>query len=242
MHTGGRTRPVASSSALARAAPRRRSCGGRTSSTSIPAAIRCSPGSRSSPTSPTRSGSGRASRSRAPTVPKGRTCTGTAAEPTCSTSSRCSLPAARSATSISSVVQPCAGRAHGVAAADVLTVDAPQVHRDARHRAHLRLVPAQRLQTADGDAPPGVFEFVADADSARGQRAGDDGARTADGERAVHPQPHVGVAVRRRQSVDKRNQFCSNLIQIGTHHDRRIDDRAVAPARSRSTDRRGRPC
>src|SRR6185312_17098823 len=77
-------------------------------------------------------------------------------------------------------VQPCAGCAHGVAAADVLTVDAPQVHRDARHRAHLRLVPAQRLQTADGDAPPGVFEFVADADSARGQGAGDDGASTAD--------------------------------------------------------------
>ena len=44
-------------------------------------------------------------------------------------------------------VQPCAGSPHGVAAADVLTVHAPQVHRDARDRINLVLVLSQRLQT-----------------------------------------------------------------------------------------------
>ena len=53
------------------AAPRRRSGGGCTSSTSIPAAMRCSPGSRSSATSPTRSGSGRPAAAGPPYLPVG---------------------------------------------------------------------------------------------------------------------------------------------------------------------------
>ncbi len=104
---GAGAEPVASSAARNRAAPRRRSSGGRTSRTSIPAAIRCCPGSRSSPTSATRSGSGRASRSRAAAGPSRRTRTGTAADPTCSTSWLCSVssavPGPRRATSISAV-------------------------------------------------------------------------------------------------------------------------------------------
>ena len=64
-----------------------------------------------------------------------------------------------------------------------------------------------------------MLELVAHPDGARGKRAGDDGARAAHGEGPVHPQPHVGVAIRRRQPVDHRNQLCSNLIQVSTKYD-----------------------
>ena len=100
-------------------------------------------------------------------------------------------------------VEPCSWSPDGVAAADVLTVHAPQVERDARDGTNLSLVLSQRLQTPHRDASPGMLEFVADADGARCERSGHDGPRPSDGERAVDPQPHIGVAIRRWQPVDQ---------------------------------------
>ncbi len=220
-HAGGRARPVASSSALSRAAPRRRSAGGRTSSTSTPAAMRCSPGSRSSPMSPIRSGSGRVNRSLAAADPSGRTFTGTAADPMCSTSSLCISSAPRSATSISAVSSHAPGVGYRVAAADLAMVDAAQVDRDARHRTHFALVAFQRLQPADGDPAAVVLEFVADPDGARGECPGDHRARTADGEGAIDPEPDVGAAVRLRQPLGQRHQLHANPVQVGADDDAR---------------------
>ena len=196
--SGRRTWPVASSAARSRAAPRRRSPGGRTSSTSIPAAIRCSPGSRSSPTSPTRNGSGR----RQTQPRRGR--------PELTDLHRYGRgPDVQHQLAVQGVrrtqadvdlrgVQPRARRPNGVPAADVVPVHAPQVQRNAGHRADSALVAAQRLQPADGDAPPGMFQLVAHPDRAGRQRAGHDRARTPDGEGAVDPKPHVGGGVRSR--------------------------------------------
>ncbi|MEE4597700.1 hypothetical protein V2J94_38520 [Streptomyces sp. DSM 41524] len=73
----------ASSAALARAAPRRVSRGGRTSRTVTPHGGRRPPGSRRTARSPTRSGSSRGRVSLAVSAPSGRTVTGTAAVPMC---------------------------------------------------------------------------------------------------------------------------------------------------------------
>ena len=102
-----------------------------------------------------------------------------------------------------------------------------QIHRDPRHRAHFRLIPFERLQPPDGHPPPGMFEFVAHPDGARGERPGDDRARAADGERAVDPQPHVGIAVRWRQPIDERQQFRAHPVQVGAENHGQIGQRGA---------------
>ena len=100
-------------------------------------------------------------------------------------------------------------------------VDAAQVDRDARHRTHFALVAFQRLQPADGDPAAVVLEFVADPDGARGECPGDHRARTADGERAIDPEPDVGAAVRLRQPLGQRHQLHANPVQVGADDDAR---------------------
>ncbi len=105
----------------------------------MPAAMRCSPGSRSSPMSPMRNGSGRASRSLAavperPDVDRHRGGADVQHQLAVQLAGRPQRDVDLGG------VQPRARSPDGVAAADVLTVDAAQVHRDARHRADLGLV------------------------------------------------------------------------------------------------------
>ena len=193
---------VASSAARAAAAPRRRSSGGRTSSTVTPASTRRRPGSRSTARSPTRSGSGWRSRSRTMSAPerahpgghRGRA----DVQDELARAGSSPVPSRVGCRRTSSVGdgQPRAGGEQRVAAGDGLARHPAQVH---RHPGH----PARRLDgRAAGSAArarrpalalrAGQLEPVAGAQAPGRQRAGDDGAGAAHGERAVDPQPHVG--------------------------------------------------
>ena len=104
-----RSRPCRpSSSARARAAPRRVSGGGAASSTSAPHRVRL-PGSRSTSRSPCRSGNGGSVRRRAWWAPSGRACTDCRALPTCSNGRSGSGPSRSSRTSTSATSSNASG-------------------------------------------------------------------------------------------------------------------------------------
>ncbi len=165
----GRRSSRASCPARVRAAPRRRSSGGRTSSTVTPPRTAWAPGSRSSARSPGRSGSGTRRVRRSVRVPaavtvsgassreSGRTRAATAADPTCSITWAGSLSSARRApvprggwrrTSTTLVVSHRPRREQRIAAGERLERHTAQVHRDPRHRRRALDRLAQRLQPA----------------------------------------------------------------------------------------------
>src|SRR5690625_1593312 len=92
---------------------------------------------------------------------------------------------------------PRARRGEDIAPADLLLWHGAEVDRHARDGRYLLRWVVQPVQYADGDRLVMQFEPVTDPQHAGAERPGDDRAATADGERAIHPQPYARIGIRR---------------------------------------------
>ena len=125
-----------------------------------------------------------------------------------------------------------AARGQGVAAPELVDVDAVQVHGDAPAGSGRCPRPAVHLHAADLDPPAGrqYVQLHLGPDLPRHQRAGNDGAGPSDRKRAVDRQPHRPLR-RARRRRRHRGQGASQRFQTGSASGRNRHYRRVLEPR-----------